>query len=1106
MKARSCASAARFSGFNALSCTVLDLGRNIAEQGVAPASQDVVIAGPAFATTSQLGSDLAAIATLLKPGGLLMLPTPQAGGFLDLAAAAAPEFLSATETDWPRALKDAGFAAPSFAGALDSLNAIIVARKSSTVASTVAVTPAEPAEEQCWVVLTGAQINPAVLTTRLAALGQRVVIVEEAAQFKRLGLNRFAAPRGDRGCYARLLQLLAEDGADRLHLAYLRGLGEIEPPDPLTSSVSYDLLTLVQGAVDAAVASTTKLTIATAGAMGPADAVTRPWQATLWGVGRTVMNERADIDCRMIDLDPKVTTDAAMEALCWELLHPDAENEVLLHEGGRYAPRLARGLTEPISNLTMAEGGFTLAFGQGDASDRAVLNPIAIPRPGRGEVSVRVHAAGVNFRDVLQRIGLLPEEAFEEGFAGPTMGLEFSGEVIAVGEDVDRFRPGDEVFGFGRKAFSSHLVAPAFCLFRKPPTMGVTEAATLPVAAVTVYYSLHHLARLAKGERILIHGAAGGVGLAAVQYAQSVGAEIFASAGTPEKRALLRRLGVQHIVNSRTLAFADDIRAITGGEGIDVVLNSLAGEAIHKGISILRPYGRFVELGKRDFYANSKLGLSPFRHNIQFFGVDVDTLLVDRPVLARELFEELAPLLDGGVFSPLPHRVYPIARAGEAFRSMQQSRHIGKIVISLDGAAAAGVAPIGTGLKLSADATYLITGGRAGFGLATAEWLASRGARHLALIGRSQTTASDAAAALDRLRKDGVEAREFSGDVTNEAQLAKIFGEIRRDMPALRGVIHAAAMIQDVALVNTTDALFHDVLRPKMAGAWNLHRQTIGEKLDFFVLYSSAITLFGNEGQANYAAGNMYLEALAAHRRGLGLPGLAVGWGAISDVGHMARHAALTERVKERLGVRLLSPARALDRMVDALAAGADCVALAEVSWSRLAALPAIGRATKYAGMRDLMTEEAGETGGTSAEEVRAHLAGLPREEAIAAVQQLLTKHIAAVVGTASAKIPVDQPLTDLGMDSLMLVELQIGLDKQFGIAIPTLELMDLATVEKLGRRIVDAIGSASTSATTAEASASDLNPIPIEPEPAFELTLGRILEQELDRAKERPL
>ena len=906
------------------------------------------------------------------------------------------------------------------------------------------------------------------------------------------------------------MQLLAADSADGLHLVYLRGLAETEPADPLAPSGSYDLLTLVQGAVAAGVASSAGLTIATAGAMPPVyqkDGTARPWQAPLWGVGRTVMNERADIACRLIDLDPETPAEAAMEALCDEILHPDEENELLLRRGCRYAPRLARGLPQPASDGADVEAGFTLAFGQSEGSDRTILNRIAIPHPGAGEVSVRVHAAGVNFRDVLQRIGLLPEEAFEEGFAGPTMGLEFSGEIIAVGEDVDGLRPGDAVFGFGRNAFSSHLVAPAFCLFRKPPSMSFAEAATLPVAAVTVYYSLHHLARLSKGERILIHGAAGGVGLAAVQYAQSVGAEIFASAGTPEKRALLHRLGVQHVVDSRTLAFADDIRAITGGEGIDVVLNSLAGEAIHKGISILRPYGRFIELGKRDFYANSKLGLSPFRHNIQFFGVDVDTLLVDRPALARELFQELAPLLERGTFSPLPHRVYPIARSGEAFRSMQQSRHIGKIVITTNTADGAPV-PEATRmpLRLSPDATYLVTGGRGGFGLATAEWLASHGARHLALIGRSKITAPDAASTLERLRKDGVEAREFSADVTDETQLAKILGQIRHDMPPLHGVVHAAAVIQDVALVNTTEALFHDVLRPKMAGAWNLHRQTLDEKLDCFILYSSAITLFGNEGQANYAAANMYLEALASHRRGLGLPGLAVAWGAISDVGHMARHAALTERVKERLGVRLLAPARALDRMADALATGGACVALAEVSWSRLAALPAVAKAPKYARMRDLMTEEAGETNGANDEEIRAHLAKLPRQEAIAAVQHLLIRHIAGVVGTAPAKIPVDQPLTDLGMDSLMLVELQIGLDKQFGIAIPTLELMDLATVEKLGRRIVDEIGSAAGPVAQAETTASDLNPMANEPEPAFELTLGRILEQELDRAKERPL
>lgn len=543
-----------------------------------------------------------------------------------------------------------------------------------------------------------------------------------------------------------------------------------------------------------------------------------------------------------------------------------------------------------------------------------------------------------------------------------------------------------------------------------------------------------------------------------------------------------------------------------------MVLNSLAGEAIRKGLSILRPYGRFVELGKRDFYADSKLGLSPFRNNIQFFGVDIDRLLAERPALARELFEELASLIDRGVFHPLPHRVYPIARAGEAFRSMQQSRHIGKIVVAMSGPVnhaenAQAEAMPKSRLRLSPDATYLVTGGRGGFGLATAEWLARRGACHLALIGRSRTTAPDAAAAIDRMRADGINAREFAADIAEPDQLAEVLSEVRRDMPPLRGIVHAAAVIRDAGLVNIAEDDFHDVLRPKIVGAWNLHRQTLAEQLDFFILYSSATTLFGNEGQASYAAANVYLEALAGYRRGRGLPGLAVGWGAIADVGHMARDAALTERMKQRLGVRMLAPARALDRLEDAMTGGTGFVALTELGWSRLGMLPAIAAAPKYARVRELMSGEASAAAGINAEEIRTYLSGLPRDEAISAVQQLLIKHIAGVVGAAPARIVADRPLTDLGMDSLMLVELQMGLDKQFGIALPTFELMDLATVEKLGRRIVDGLGIALACASPEDVNEPSGGPDTFAdaPEPAFELMIGRLLEQQIHRAKENP-
>ena len=619
---------------------------------------------------------------------------------------------------------------------------------------------------------------------------------------------------------------------------------------------------------------------------------------------RTALAERPDLLGRLVDLDPGMPGATAAVALVGDLQQGDIEDDVLLRGGTRLVPRLMPGMPLEASRRAAPEAAFTLSSGFGEARDEAVFREIDIPLPAAGEVTVKVHAAGLNFRDVLQRIGLLPEEAFEGGFAGATLGMEFAGEIVAAGDGAGGFALGDAVFGFGRAAFSSHIAAPAFGLFKKPAAMSFAEAATLPVAAVTAYYSLNHVARLQPGERILIHGAAGGVGIAAIQYAQSIGAEIFASAGSPEKRDFLRRLGIRHIVDSRSLAFADEIREITGGEGIDVVLNSIAGEAIHKGLSILRPYGRFIELGKRDFYANSRLGLQPFSNNIQFSGVDVDRLLVDRPALARQVFAELAPLIDGHVFAPLPHRVFPAARAVEAFRCMQHSRHIGKIVLALSGAdRPAVVARSASGLSLPPDATYLVSGGRGGFGLATAEWLARAGARHLALVGRSAATGPDAAMTLERLRGDGVEIRELAADIADAAQVEALLERIRRDMPALKGIVHCAAAIEDASLVNMTEDSFYRVLRPKIAGAWNLHRQTLDRDLRFFVMYSSATTLFGNEGQANYVAANLYLEALAAHRRGLGLPALAVAWGAIGEVGHLARNPAVARLLSERLGV-----------------------------------------------------------------------------------------------------------------------------------------------------------------------------------------------------------
>ena len=1105
---------ARFATQSSLRCALLDLGKDIAEQGFAIERYDLIVAGMAPAARPDLDRDLAAIRALLKPGGLLLLMIPIGAGFQDLLFEISSDHLG--KGDWARAVLDARFEEVVSLGDDDPVAArtVLIARKPTAAARLPIPREIDPAT---WLILTDdIAVDPVTTVIReLDQVGQRVVIAQAGHFFDRLGLDRFDVPSADPDAYAQLFRILAVDRVSPLHILYLRGTAEAASSDPLAAqrNGSFDLLVAVQALIAAGLAASARLTVVTSGAMPAPDrsaGCVRPWQAPLWGLTRTIVNERADISCRLIDLDPEASAAEAGEALIAELLRRDDEDEVVLRGRARYVPRLTRGMAAPASREADDETGFRLTFAQGEAQEGPVLQRIAIPRPAAGEVTALVKAAGLNFRDVLQRIGLLPEEAFEGGFAGATLGMEFAGEVIAVGDGVDHLFPGDAVFGLARNAFSSHLVAPANGLFKKPAFMSFEEAATLPVAAVTVYYSLHHLARLQKGERILIHGAAGGVGLAAVQYGLWVGAEIFASAGSVEKRDFLRRIGAHHVVDSRSLAFADEIREITDGEGVDVVLNSVAGDAIHKGLSILRPYGRFVELGKRDFYANSKLGLQPFRKNIQFFGVDVDRLLVDRPALSKQLFAELAPLLDQRVFVPLPHRVFPVARAVEAFRCMQHSRHIGKIVLAMNGVDRSAIAPRRpeTGLQLSPAASYLVTGGRGGFGLATAEWLVRKGARHLAVIGRSETIPPDVAAALERLRQGGAAVHDFAVDVADASQVAQLLGRMQREMPPLRGIVHCAAVIQDSNLVNMTEADFYDVLRPKIAGAWNLHLQTLDRELDFFIMYSSATTLFGNEGQANYVAANLYLEALADYRRGLGLPALAVAWGAIGDVGHLARNAAVARMLAERLGVKLLPPGRALDRMEQAIRSGAPQVALAEMGWSRLAILPGVAKAPKFALVRENFNDSTGEGAGGNIEEFRAHLAGLEHGEAVSVAEQLLIKHVAGIVGMAPAKLTVDRSLLDLGMDSLMLVELQLGLEKQFGIVIPTLELMDATTVAKLARRIIDhsGMGLASASTPTATHPVADRDQLEPSAGPEFVAALGRLLEDDLDRAKERVL
>jgi len=778
-------------------------------------------------------------------------------------------------------------------------------------------------------------------------------------------------------------------------------------------------------------------------------------QAPLWGIGRVIANEVPKTRLRMIDLQGDDAAQTSLTStLCASLLDADPESELVLNSEGSFAPRLRVVSSGNVADPAMAARKLTFTTGR---LGSLAWRPALVPKPKADEIVVAPQATGLNFRDVMYALGVLPEEALEAGFAGPSIGMETAGIVVEVGTAVTKFRPGDEVLCFAPHCFDSHAVTSASAAALKPAILSFEEASTIPTAFFTAQYALSHLARLRKDERVVIHGAAGGVGLAAIQVARNIGAEIFVTVGTPEKRRLMQMLGIpaDRIFDSRSLLFADDILSVTGGEGVDVVLNSLAGEAIHRNLGLLRPFGRFLELGKRDFYENNRIGLKFFRNNLSYFGIDADQLMVERPTLAREIFDELMKFFEAGVYTALPYRVFDADRVSDAFRLMQRSGHIGKIVVR---------PPCGdvdvrkderAAFPVRRDAACLVTGGLSGFGLATARWLAEKGAGCLVLIGRSGATGSEARAAIEEIEKRGVHVIARACDVTDVKAIAALFSEADAAGYPIRGIIHAAAVFDDATMEKLDQRQYQRVIEPKIRGALVLHEASLGREIDFFVLYSSITTAFGNPGQANYVAANAFLEALAQHRRANGLPAQAIGWGAIGDAGYLARNEEMRDQLALKLGAEPLSVQDAMALLDGLVSSDESNFYAAGINWQRLRAGLPVLQARIFG---EVAPRSARESDSVAADDMMSRLSQVPLEEAISLVSGVLADEIGQVLRLTADKIDLGKSVFDLGMDSLMALELKLGIEDRFGIEIPVMALSEGGNITSLSVQILDQI------------------------------------------------
>ncbi|KAM4844089.1 fatty acid synthase [Thomomys bottae] len=657
---------------------------------------------------------------------------------------------------------------------------------------------------------------------------------------------------------------------------------------------------------------------------------------------------------------------------------------------------------------------FVNVLTRGDlASISWVCSPLRhAPAAGTDTQLCTVYYAALNFRDIMLATGKLSPDAIPGKWASRDcmLGMEFSGR-DAHGRRVMGLVPAEGLA-------TSVLLSLDF-LWDVPSSWTLEEAATVPVVYATAYYALVVRGRIRPGESVLIHSGSGGVGQAAIAIALSMGCRVFTTVGSAEKRAYLQarfpQLQAASFANSRDTSFEQHVLRQTDGKGVDLVLNSLAEEKLQASVRCLAQHGRFLEIGKFDLSNNHPLGMAVFLKNVTFHGILLDALFEDASADWREVSALLQAGIRQGVVQPLQRTTFSKSRVEDAFRYMAQGKHIGKVLIQVreeeQDAVVSRVQPV----LMSAIAktfcpahkSYIITGGLGGFGLELAQWLVQRGAQKLVLTSRSGIRTGYQAKQVGEWTRQGIRVLVSTSDASS-LQGARALVTEAAQLGPVGGVFNLAMVLRDAMLENQTPEFFRDVNRPKYSGTLHLDRVTreACPELDYFVAFSSVSCGRGNAGQTNYGFANSTMERICEQRRHDGLPGLAVQWGAIGDVGIVLEAMGTNDTViGGTLPQRITSCMEVLDLFLSQPHAVLSSFVLAEKK--------AVSR-VDGGGQRDLV------------------------------------KAVAHILGIRDlASVNLQSSLADLGLDSLMGVEVRQTLEREYDLLLSMREVRQL-TLQRL--------------------------------------------------------
>ncbi len=1093
----------QFADYPFVDYATFDIEKNPSAQGIPNGGFDLILATNVIHATSDLKNTLTNLQSCLAPEGVLMfLEVTNERVTLNNVFGLLKGWWYYSDTDlrpnsallprerWISLLQEMGFRDADFFVSSERSNecqqAVFLARAPKAQAAEPVGTQEEPASPET-VLWLKAKSEDAKLGTLLEASGRKVVTVEPGHAFAAKGKGYVVNP-GVKEDWVQLFQELATAGHRTTTLVHGWTLDDpgtdisLEQLRDVQAHGTHSLRVLVHAMYQVKPSPAPRLYVVTRGRISiagePLHCIST---APLTGFCRVANNEHPDWPITTVDLDASITGFEA-DDLAAEILKPDSEFEVAYRGQVRHVNRLHRVKAEEVplrrTEAILPDGSvlpYRLEIDKPGVLQNLSLNITPRIDPGPGEIEILVKAGGINFRDVMKALGMYPGNPVDIRWFGD----DVSGTVVRVGEGVTDLKPGDNVVGMAPYAFRSYATVHRDVVFRKPDHLSFEEAATLPTVFLTSHYALVHLARMEKGERVLIHAGTGGVGQAAIQIAQHLGLEIFSTAGSDEKRQLLRDMGVHHVMNSRTLDFADEIMRITNGEGIDCVLNSLAGDFIPKSFACLRRFGRFIEIGKIDVYNNSKFGLEMLKNNISYFVVDLAQHLESKPAFIASMMRELEGHLFAKTYQALPHRVFPITEVVDAFRYMAQGKHVGKNVLSFD-VPSIKVAPCSQeGFLFRSDRTYLITGGAGGFGFELAKWMSRNGARHLCLVSRSGPK-EPAASEIEAMRAQGISVTDARASVIDPGAMRQIVASIQAGPAPLAGVVHGAMVINDLDIIDLDEEGFDRVVHPKMLGAWILHHLTLDIPLDLFVCFSSFSAVMGAVRQSNYNAGNAFLDGIAQHRRALGLPALTFNWGALKGAGFVERNEK-TEQYLELLGLSTYDMRETLSVFRRFMIRDVSNLAASRIDWSSLSRFAALIASKTYSCV-------VGQDGEGEGGAIRSQIINAAADARQGLMENFLAEQVAGVFGTDVSKINKDVPLNQLGLDSLMAIELMNRVESQLGISVPMGAVLNGPNVRELSVPILESL-LASAGDELADADGTTRPGVPTAALPPFEVS-----------------